>query len=259
MSRVTPPRSFRGCAHPAFSGPAPTLDPGMLRLLLLSASYAPLAPILITLRLTDVPLSVKFGALRDPAGAFVGFDARPAAIKNFLAYSLRRLGTDIDLYQPARVDRTMPIEDIVGAIAELVRAGYVGHTGLSEASAVTVRRARCPSHRRARNRLFAGRTRNRGGRCCRPCGRLASGWSPMASYPEVCSPAAFARGRISTLVTIAPICLRFEGDNLGIASPRRRQAPSSATNRHAAAELGAGPEHVAQHPEERRVAVDVRL
>jgi aryl-alcohol dehydrogenase-like predicted oxidoreductase len=113
----------------------------MLRLLLLSASYAPLAPILITLRLTDVPLSVKFGALRDPAGAFVGFDARPAAIKNFLAYSLRRLGTDIDLYQPARVDRTMPIEDIVGAIAELVRAGYVGHTGLSEASAVTVRRA----------------------------------------------------------------------------------------------------------------------
>src|SRR5882724_3279339 len=84
-------------------------------------------------------LSVKFGALRDPAGAFVGFDARPAAIKNFVAYSLRRLGTDyIDLYQPARVDRSVPIEDTVGAIAELVRAGYVRHIGLSEASAATV-------------------------------------------------------------------------------------------------------------------------
>jgi aryl-alcohol dehydrogenase-like predicted oxidoreductase len=93
-------------------------------------------------RRDQVFLSVKFGALRDPAGAFVGFDARPAAIKNFLAYSLRRLGTEyIDLYQPARVDRSMPIEDIVGAIAELVRAGYVRHIGLSEASAVTVRRA----------------------------------------------------------------------------------------------------------------------
>src|SRR6266404_490077 len=93
-------------------------------------------------RRDQVFLSVKFGALRDPAGAFVGFDARPAAIKNFLAYSLRRLGTDyIDLYQPARVDRSMPIEDIVGAIAELVRAGYVRHIGLSEASVVTVRRA----------------------------------------------------------------------------------------------------------------------
>ncbi|MFO1057321.1 MAG: aldo/keto reductase [Dongiaceae bacterium] len=89
-----------------------------------------------------VVISVKFGALRDPAGGFVGFDARPAAVKNFLTYSLRRLGTDyIDIYQPARIDRAVPIEETVGAIAEMVEAGYVRHIGLSEASAATVRRA----------------------------------------------------------------------------------------------------------------------
>jgi pyridoxine 4-dehydrogenase len=87
-------------------------------------------------------LSVKFGALRDPARRFIGFDARPQAVKNFLAHSLTRLGTDhIDLYQPARVDPSVPIEETVGAIAELVKAGYVRHIGLSEASGTTVRRA----------------------------------------------------------------------------------------------------------------------
>jgi aryl-alcohol dehydrogenase-like predicted oxidoreductase len=87
-------------------------------------------------------LSVKFGALRDPRGAWVGFDSRPAAVKNFLAYSLRRLGTDhIDVYRPARVDPAVPIEDTVGAIAEMVTAGHVRHIGLSEAGAETVRRA----------------------------------------------------------------------------------------------------------------------
>jgi aryl-alcohol dehydrogenase-like predicted oxidoreductase len=87
-------------------------------------------------------ISVKFGAMRDPARHFVGFDARPQAVKNFLAYSLNRLGTDyVDLYQPARVDPSVPIEETVGAIAELVTAGHVRHIGLSEASATTVRRA----------------------------------------------------------------------------------------------------------------------
>lgn len=87
-------------------------------------------------------ISVKFGALRDPAGQFLGFDGRPAAIKTFLAYTLRRLRTDyVDLYQPARVDPAVPIEETVGAVAELVRAGYVRHVGLSEAAASTVRRA----------------------------------------------------------------------------------------------------------------------
>ena len=87
-------------------------------------------------------LQVKFGAQRDPAGAFLGFDARPVAVKTALAYTLKRLGTDyVDLYQPARLDPAVPIEDTVGAIAELVRAGYVRHIGLSEMGAATIRRA----------------------------------------------------------------------------------------------------------------------
>jgi aryl-alcohol dehydrogenase-like predicted oxidoreductase len=87
-------------------------------------------------------ISVKFGALRDPAGGWGGNDGRPQAVKNFLAYSLRRLGTDyIDLYRPARVDPNVPIEDTVGAIADMVRAGYVRHIGLSEAGVDTIRRA----------------------------------------------------------------------------------------------------------------------
>ena len=93
-------------------------------------------------RREDVVLSVKFGALRDPAGGWVGYDARPAAIKNFLAYSLKRLGVDhVDIYRPARVDPNVPIEDTVGAIADLVRKGYVRHIGLSEVGAATIRRA----------------------------------------------------------------------------------------------------------------------
>jgi aryl-alcohol dehydrogenase-like predicted oxidoreductase len=89
-----------------------------------------------------VLLSVKFGALRDPQGAFLGYDARPAAVKNFLTYTLRRLGTDhVDIYRPARVDPQVPIEDTVGAMAELVQAGHIRHIGLSEASADTLKRA----------------------------------------------------------------------------------------------------------------------
>ncbi len=89
-----------------------------------------------------VLLSVKFGALRGPNGAFLGVDGRPAAVRNFLSYSLQRLGTDhIDIYRIARVDPQVPIEDTVGAIAGLVREGYVRYIGLSEAGAETVRRA----------------------------------------------------------------------------------------------------------------------
>ena len=85
---------------------------------------------------------VKCGSLRSPDGKIVGDDARPQSIKNFLSYSLRRLGTDyIDLYQPSRVDPQVPIEDTIGAIADMVKAGYVRHIGLSEASAKTIRRA----------------------------------------------------------------------------------------------------------------------
>ena len=87
-------------------------------------------------------LSVKFGALRTPDGGFGGVDTRPVAIKNFAAYSLKRLGVDyIDIYRPARLDPNVPIEDTVGAIVDLIRAGYVRHVGLSEMGAATIRRA----------------------------------------------------------------------------------------------------------------------
>jgi aryl-alcohol dehydrogenase-like predicted oxidoreductase len=89
-----------------------------------------------------VQISVKFGGLRGPDGSFLGFDGRPAAVKTSLAYSLQRLGTDhIDVYRPARIDPAVPIEDTVGAIAEMIDAGYVRHLGLSEAGADTIRRA----------------------------------------------------------------------------------------------------------------------
>ena len=85
---------------------------------------------------------MKFGALRGPDGGWLGVDGRPAAVKNFLAYTLQRLGTDhIDIYRPARLDPAVPIEETVGAIAELVQAGYVRHIGLSEVGADTIRRA----------------------------------------------------------------------------------------------------------------------
>ncbi|MBU8809750.1 aldo/keto reductase [Mycolicibacterium goodii] len=87
-------------------------------------------------------LSVKFGGQIGPDVSWLGYDARPAAVKTALAYSLQRLGTDhVDIYRPARLDPAVPIEDTVGAIGELVDAGYVRHVGLSEVGADTIRRA----------------------------------------------------------------------------------------------------------------------
>src|SRR6202451_172297 len=90
----------------------------------------------------SVFIGVKFGGQRDPSGAFIGHDTSPNMVKTSLAYTLTRLGTDyVDLYQPARLDPQVPIEDTVGAIAEMVAAGYVRHIGLSERGADTIRRA----------------------------------------------------------------------------------------------------------------------
>ncbi len=87
-------------------------------------------------------LSVKFGGMRAPDGAFIGFDLRPQAIRNFLSYSLKRLKTDyIDIYRPARLDPSVPIEDVAGTIKDLIQEGYVRHLALSEMSAETVARA----------------------------------------------------------------------------------------------------------------------
>src|ERR1700677_2304935 len=90
----------------------------------------------------SVFIQVKFGGQRDPSGAFIGHDASPTAVKNSLAYTLTRLGTDyVDLYQPARLDPRVPIEETVGAVAEMIKAGYVRYLGLSEMGADTIRRA----------------------------------------------------------------------------------------------------------------------
>jgi len=90
----------------------------------------------------NLQISVKFGALRDPNRGFLGFDSRPAAIRNFVAYSLQRLGVDtIDIYRPARLDPDVPIEESVGAMADMVKAGWIRHIGLSEVGSDTLRRA----------------------------------------------------------------------------------------------------------------------
>jgi aryl-alcohol dehydrogenase-like predicted oxidoreductase len=87
-------------------------------------------------------LSVKFGALRAPNGGWIGVDTRPVAVRNFVTYSLTRLGLDhIDIYRPARLDPAVPIEETVGAIADLIKAGYVRAIGLSEVGPETIRRA----------------------------------------------------------------------------------------------------------------------
>jgi aryl-alcohol dehydrogenase-like predicted oxidoreductase len=93
-------------------------------------------------RRDEVLVSVKFGGLVGPDRAFVGFDARPQLVKAFAAYSLQRLGVDvIDIYRPARLDPNVPIEETIGAIADLIKAGFVKHIGLSEVGVETIRRA----------------------------------------------------------------------------------------------------------------------
>jgi pyridoxine 4-dehydrogenase len=90
----------------------------------------------------NVQISVKFGALRDPAKAWFGYDSRPAAVRNFLSYSLQRLGVEtIDIYRPARLDPSVPIEETIGAMADMVKAGWIRHIGLSEVGSDTIRRA----------------------------------------------------------------------------------------------------------------------
>ena len=90
----------------------------------------------------NVQISVKFGAMRDPSGGWIGSDGRPVAVKNALAYTLKRLRTDyVDIYRIARLDPNVPIEETIGAIAEMVKAGYVRHIGLSEIGVDTIRRA----------------------------------------------------------------------------------------------------------------------
>ena len=93
-------------------------------------------------RREDVFISVKFGGLISPNGKFYGIDSRPEHVKSFLAYTLKRLGTDyVDLYQPARIDPHIPVEDTIGAVADMVKAGYVKSIGISEVDGATLRKA----------------------------------------------------------------------------------------------------------------------
>jgi aryl-alcohol dehydrogenase-like predicted oxidoreductase len=93
-------------------------------------------------RRDEALISVKFGALRSPSGQMLGIDARPNAVKNFAAYSLQRLDVDvIDIYQPGRIDPNVPVEETVGAIADLIKEGKVRYLGLSETGAENIRRA----------------------------------------------------------------------------------------------------------------------
>ncbi len=129
--------------HAAIDGGITLLDTGDfygmgLNELLLARALAELAP---SAR-EKVLLSVKFGAMRTPTGAWSGFDGRPAAVKNYLAYSLKRLGVNqIAIYRPARIDDHIPIEDTIGAVADMIKQGYVQYAALSEASVETSRRA----------------------------------------------------------------------------------------------------------------------
>lgn len=88
----------------------------------------------------QVFISVKFGGLRNHDGSFIGYDNRPVAVRNFLSYSLQRLGVDyVDMYYPARIDPNVPVEDTVGTLGELVTEGKIRYVGLSEAGAETLR------------------------------------------------------------------------------------------------------------------------
>ncbi len=119
----------------------------------------------------------------------MGYDASPAAVKNFLAYSLTRLGTDyVDLYQPARLDPQVPIEETVGAIAEMIQAGYVRYLGLSEMGAETIRRAHAgASGQRPADRVLADEPGHRGRASCPRSGSSASASRRTASCPAACS------------------------------------------------------------------------
>ncbi len=95
-----------------------------------------------TVRREDVFISVKFGGLIAPDGRFYGIDVRPQIVKSYLSYTLKRLGTDyVDLYQPSRIDNNIPVEETIGAVADMISAGYVRSVGISEVDADTLRKA----------------------------------------------------------------------------------------------------------------------
>jgi aryl-alcohol dehydrogenase-like predicted oxidoreductase len=150
-------------------------------------------------------VSVKFGLMRAPDGSIVGNDLRPPAVKNFLAYTLRRLGTDyVDVYRPGRVFPDLPIEETVGAIGEMVQAGYVRHVGLSEVGAETVRRAHAAYPVSDLQIEYSLLSRRVEAEILPTCRELGVGWPPTASSRAVSSRALIGRAGIAHRTTSAP-------------------------------------------------------
>jgi aryl-alcohol dehydrogenase-like predicted oxidoreductase len=162
-----------------------------------------------------VVLSVKFGALRDPEGNWIGIDGRPAAVKNFLAYTLRRLGTDyIDIYRLGRVDHAVPIEDTVAAIAEMVKAGYVRYVGLSEAGADTVARA-CAVHPIADLQIeYSLFSRGIESEILKACRRLGVGVTAYGVLSRGLLSGHWSKERSQGAPDFRAFLPRFAGDNL---------------------------------------------
>jgi len=192
----------------------------------------------------QVIVSVKFGALRDPAGGWLGNERAAGGVKSFLAYSLQRLGVDyIDIYRPARLDPGVPIEETVGAIADMVKAGYVRHIGLSEVGVETIRRAAAVhpiTDLQIEYSLISARYRGRD-----PAARSANAAS--RSRPTACSravssaPLAEGRGVRSRFRAFSP---RFQGDNVAanlLWSKRCARSPDAKYQRGAGGDcLGGG-------------------
>ncbi len=137
-----------------------------------------------------VLLSVKFGAMRTPSGAWSGFDGRPAAVKNYLAYSLKRLGVaHIAIYRPARVDDQIPIEDTIGAVADMIKQGFVQYAALSEAGVETARRAQIVTPIVDVQLEYGITTRGMEAKVLPGLRIWASVSPPTASFPAASSPA----------------------------------------------------------------------
>ncbi|MFI1968044.1 aldo/keto reductase [Streptomyces cinnamoneus] len=159
--------------------------------------------------------SVKFGALRGPDGDWSGYDGRPAAVKNFAAYSLQRLGVDhIDIYRIARVDPDVPIEETVGAIAELVEAGHVRHIGLSEVGADTIRRAAAVAPIADLQIEYALITRGIEERILPACRELGIGVTAYGVLSRGLISGHFSRDRQLPANDFRGMSPRFQGENL---------------------------------------------
>lgn len=159
--------------------------------------------------------SVKFGALRGPDGDWSGYDGRPAAVKNFAAYSLQRLGVDhIDIYRIARVDPDVPIEETVGAIAELVEGGHVRHIGLSEVGADTIRRAAAVAPIADLQIEYALITRGIEERILPACRELGIGVTAYGVLSRGLISGHFSRDRQLPANDFRGMSPRFQGENL---------------------------------------------